>query len=197
MKLKNTLGLAMAAIIATGLAGCEVEPDPLETAADEADIDSQARQKLNAEEAELKEELAKAQAKDPSIKDMYYSVDGDGNKVLNIIRETKDPSTGEVKAHNDIMPLVTGMALGMLMSNMMNPMGGYNQGYRPIYSNSYSRDEERRRKNVATSGYAGFVRSSTAKTYISSRPSSAYSTRSSGVFSSSSSARTGGYSAGG
>lgn len=196
MKLKNTLGLAMAAILATSLVGCEAEPDPAETAADEADIDSAARQKLNADEAELKTELTKAQEKDPTIKDMYYSVDDDGNKVLNIVRETKDPQTGESKAHSDVMPLVTGMALGMLMGNMMNNHGGYNPGYAPMRSNSYSYNDERRRKNMAMGSYATYTRSSTARSYVSSRPTSAYSARSSGVFSSSSSARSSGYSGG-
>ena len=197
MKLKNTLGLAMAAIIAAGLAGCEAEPNPEDTAADEADIDSQARQKLNEEEAELKEELKKAQEKDPTIKDMYYSVDDAGNKQLNIVRETKDPKTGESTAHSDVMPLVTGMALGMLMGNMMNSGGGYNPGYRPSHTNTYSTSDERRRKNMATSSYVSSVRSTTARSYVSSRPSSAYSMRSSGALSGGSSARAGGYSAGG
>lgn len=196
MKLKNTLGLAMAAIIATGLVGCEAEPNPADTAADEADIDSQARQKLNAEETELKEELKKAQAKDPTIKDMYYSVDDAGNKQLNIVRETKDPKTGESTAHSDVMPLITGMALGMMMGNMMNAGGGYNSGYGPRHSSSYSMSDERRRKNMATSSYVSSVRSSTARSYVSSRPSSAYSSRSSGALSSSSSARSSGYSGG-
>lgn len=196
MKLKNTLGLAMCAIIAAGLVGCEAEPDPASTAADEADIDSAARQKLNEEEAELKTELTKAQEKDPTIKDMYYSVDDEGNKQLNIVRETKDPKTGESQAHSDVMPLVTGMALGMLMGNMMNSHGGYNTGYAPRSSNSYSMSDERRRKNTAMGGYAAYTRTSTARSYVSSRPTSAYSSRSSGVFSSSSSARSSGYSGG-
>lgn len=197
MKLKNTLGLVIAMSMPLFLAGCEPAEDPQATAADEADIDSQTRTKLNQEEAELKEELKKAQEKDPSIKDLYYSIDDNGNKVLNIVRETKDPATGQAQAHNDMMPLVTGMALGMLMSNMMNPMGGYNPGYRPMSSNTYPMTDQRRRKNVATGGYAGAVRASTARTYVSSRPTSSYSTRSTGALSSSSSARAGGYSAGG
>lgn len=89
MKLRNTLGLAMAAIIAMGLMGCDSE-NPEETAKDEADIDANTRAAMNKDDAELKEELAKAQAKDPSIKDMYYGVDDDGNKVLHVIREQLD-----------------------------------------------------------------------------------------------------------
>lgn len=201
MKLKKIAGGfalgTMVLISSATLTGCEPTEDPQATAADEADIDSQTRQKINAEEAELKEELKKAQAKDPTIKDMYYSVDENGNKQLNIVREVKDPTTGETRAHSDVLPLVTGMALGMLMGNMMNSSGGYNPGYAPVRSSYYSKEEERRRKNVATGGYAGYVRTSTARTYVSSRPTSAYSTRSAGALSSSSSARAGGYSAGG
>lgn len=197
-KIVNGIALGTFVLVsATTLTGCEPTEDPQATAADEADIDSQTREKINAEEAELKEELRKAQEKDPTIKDLYYSVDDQGNKVLNIVRETKDPATGETKAHSDVMPLVTGMALGMLMGNMMASGGGYNPGYRPMSSTTYSPSEARRRKNVATGGYAGYVRSSTARSYVSSRPTSSYSTRSTGAVSSSSSARAGGYSAGG
>jgi hypothetical protein len=190
---------AMALALAVGsmtLTACD-ESDPEATAQDEADIDSKARSQVNADEAELKEELAKAQAKDPSIKDMYYGVDDDGNKVLHIVREVKDEKTGQVQAHSDVMPLVTGMALGMMMGNMMNNNGGYNSGYAPRSSSSYNMDDERRRKNTAMGGYVASTRTSVSRSYVSSRPTSSYSTRSSGVFSSSSSARGGSYSGGG
>lgn len=192
MKLRNTLGLAMAAIIAMGLVGCEAE-NPEETAKDEADIDANTRAAMNQDDAELKEELAKAQAKDPSIKDMYYGTDDEGNKVLHVIREVKDPATGQVQAQNTTAPMLQGMVLGMLMSNMMNNNfagGGYS-------NRSYPMSESRNYRNQATSRYSGYTRSIQARSYVSARPGSAYSTRSAGAFSSSSSARSGGYSAGG
>lgn len=189
MKLKNTLGIAMVMCLPFMLVGCDQE-NPEETAKDEADIDANTRAQLNKDDAELKEELAKAQAKDPSIKDMYYGTDDEGNKVVHVIREVKDPATGVAQAHDSTMPMMQGMLLGMLMSNMMNGGGGYS-------SRMYPMSESRNYRNSATSRYSSSTRSAMQRSYVSSRPSSAYSTRSAGALSSSSSARSGGYSAGG
>jgi hypothetical protein len=173
------------------LSGCEQE-NPEETAKDEADIDANTRAALNQDEVELKQELAKAQAKDPSIKDMYYGVDDEGNKVLHVIREVKDPATGQMQAQQT-SSMMNGMVLGMLMGHMMsnNFSGG------GMMNRSYPMSESRNYRNQATSRYSGYSRTVQARSYVSSRPSSAYSTRSAGAFSSSSSARSGGYSAGG
>jgi len=202
MKLKNTLGLAVALGLSTiFLAGCEPQDDPEATPADEADIDSAARTKIASEEAELKEELTKAQEKDPSIKDMYYSADDDGNKVLHIVRELPPQQGQPPQSHDSAVPMMQGMVLGMLMSNMMN--GGYGNyarqygGSGTYNSRSYNTSDARRQRNMATGSYSSAVRSSTAKSYVSNRPTSAFSTRSSGALSGGSSARAGGYSAGG
>jgi len=173
------------------LSGCEQE-NPEETAKDEADIDANTRAALNQDEVELKQELAKAQAKDPSIKDMYYGVDDEGNKVLNVIREVKDPATGAMQAQQT-SSMMNGMVLGMLMGHMMS--NNFNGG--GMMNRSYPMSESRNYRNQATSRYSGYSRTVQARSYVSSRPSSAYSTRSAGAFSSSSSARSGGYSAGG
>lgn len=205
MKLKNTLGLAVALGMATMLSGCEQTEDPAvvaaETAADEAEIDSAARTKLAAEEAELKDELTKAQAKDPSIKDMYYGTDENGNKVLHVIRELPAEPGKPPQTHDSAMPMMQGMLLGMLMSNMMNNnYGNYSRQYGGngnYSSRSYNSSDARRQRNVATGGYSSAVRNNVSRSYVSSRPSSAYSSRSSGALSGGSSARSGGYSAGG
>lgn len=192
MKLLKFAGLAVALTLPMMLAGCDME-NPEETAKDEADIDANTRAAMNKDDVELKDELAKAQAKDPSIKDMYYGTDDEGNKVLHVVREVKDPATGQTQAQNTTAPMLQGMVLGMLMSNMMNNNfsgGGYGQ-------RSYPMSESRNYRNQATSRYSSSTRSSMARSYVSARPSSAYSTRSSGAFSSSSSARSGGYSNGG
>lgn len=193
MKLLKYAGLAGALAFSTiFLTGCDQE-NPEETAKDEADIDANTRAAMNQDEVELKEELAKAQAKDPSIKDMYYDTDEEGNKVLHVIREVKDETTGQVKAQDTTTPMLQGMVLGMLMSNMMNNNfagGGYGQ-------RSYPMSESRSYRNQATSRYSSYSRQIQARSYVSARPTSAYSTRSAGAFSSSSSARSGGYSAGG
>lgn len=200
MKLRNTLGLAMAAILSLGLMGCDTE-NPEDTAKDEADIDSATRAKLNQEDAELKDELKKAQEKDPTIKDMYYSTDAQGQKVLHIVRQLPAEEGKPPQSHDSAVPMMQGMLLGMLMSNMMNNnYSNYARQYGgsgTYSSRSYNSSDARRQRNVGTSAYAAQARQSTARSYVSSRPSSAYSTRSAGALSGGSSARSGGYSAGG
>lgn len=200
MKLKNTLAVAMMMAMPFMLAGCDQE-NPEETAKDEADIDANTRAALNKDDVELKDELAKAQAKDPSIKDMYYGVDDAGNKVVHVVREVKDEATGQMKSHDSAMPMLQGMVLGMLMSNMMNgSYGNYNRQYGGsgnYSSRMYNSSESRSYRNSATSRYSAATRSTMQRSYVSSRPSSAYSTRSAGALAGGSSARAGGYSAGG
>ena len=200
MKLRNTLGLAMAAILSLGLMGCD-GANPEDTAKDEADIDSATRAKLNQEDAELKDELKKAQEKDPTIKDMYYSTDSSGQKMLHIVRQLPPEEGKPQQSHDSAVPMMQGMLLGMLMSNMMNNnYSNYSRQYGGsgnYSSRSYNTSDARRQRNVGTSAYASATRQSTARTYVSSRPSSAYSTRTAGALSGGSSARAGGYSAGG
>ena len=199
MKLAKYTALALAVSLGTlTLAGCDDVEDPSATQADNADIDSQARLKVANDDAELKAELAKAQEKDPSIKDMYYTMDENGNKTLHIVRVEKDEQ-GNEQARDHSVGMAQGMLLGMIMGQLMsNPMGrGYNYMSYPPQSYPYS--QYRQRKNTAVSSYVAGTRRSVARSYVSSRPSSAYaiSSRSSGAFHSSGSARSGGYSAGG
>lgn len=200
MKLKNTLGVAMLALLPLFLTGCEQE-NPEETAKDEADIDANTRAQLNKDDAELKEELKKAQAKDPSIKDMYYGVDDEGNKIVHVIREVKDPATGVAQSHDSALPMLQGMLLGMMMSNMMNgTYSNYNRQYGGsgnYSSRSYNPNEDRNRRNSSTGAYSAATRSTMQRSYVSARPTSAYSTRSAGALAGGTSARAGGYSAGG
>ncbi|AXF53076.1 MAG: integral membrane protein [Caudoviricetes sp.] len=193
MKVTNITAATIVGLSALMLTGCESEADK------QSNINAATRSALNSDDAELKKALADAQAKDPSVKDVYYSVDENGQRQLNIVREVKDPKTGESSMMNDMLPLLGGMAAGMLIANAMSAGGGFNRGYQP--SRSYSSQAEyRRKKNYATSGYAGYVRSNTSKGYAK-NPSAYKATnvagRHSGAFSSSSSARSSGYSAGG
>lgn len=190
---KLALAVALPAVM---LVGCNDETTYTPST---AEIDSATRSQINKDDAELKEALAAAKAKDPSVKDVYYSVNEKGEKELNIVREVKDPVTGESKASSDIFPLLGGMAAGMLIGNMMNSGGGYRPGYAPSSSYTRSYDDERRRKNAATSAYAGSVRSSAVSRLSAAKPISSMSssTRSSGAFKSSSSSRSSSYSSGG
>lgn len=206
------LALATAvAFSALTLTGCQEEQDPdltVKPPVSDADIDSATRTAIAQDERELKEELAKAQAKDPSVKDMYYKTDEQGNKEVVIVREVIDKTTGQSTMMESVFPMMAGMMLGQMMASsmMMNAMamsqmGNYNSGYGR--HSSYSSQEYRQRKNMATSSYAKSMRSSTQRSLNSARYSgsrsgaSSISSRSSGAFSSSSSARSSGYSAGG
>lgn len=188
---KTLIAAAIASVGLLSLAGCEPYEDPAATAQDEADIDSQTRSALAAEQEELKNELAKAREKDPTIKDMYYGVDAEGNKVLHIVREVPKEGGGTEMA-NTIMPMMAGMLLGQMMANNAMMAASYMNS-----TSRYSYEEERRRRNSVYAGYAGYKRKAVSRSFVSSRPTSAYSTRSAGALSGSSSARAGGYSAGG
>jgi predicted small lipoprotein YifL len=193
-KLKHA---ALLVAVAASLTACDEESpvmvDPLATAADQADIDAQTRTQLNKDDAELKEELAKLQAKDPSVKDLYYSIDANGNKQLHIAREVPDQQNPTVIVMQDsVTPMAQGMLLNMMMMNMMmHPM------MYPMHVGVYPMGAYRMQRNVAMSGYSSYTRTTTSRSFVSSRPSSSFSTRSSGAFSSSSSARSGSYSSGG
>lgn len=206
------LALASAvALSALALTGCQEEQDPDLTAkppVSDADVDSVTRAAIAKDERELKEELAKAQAKDPSVKDMYYKTDEQGNKEVVIVREVVDKATGQTSMMESVFPMMAGMMLGQMMASsmMMNAMamsqmGNHNSGYGR--HQSYSSQQYRQRKNMATSAYASSMRSNTQRSMNSARYSgsrssaSSLSSRSSGAFSSSSSARSSGYSAGG
>lgn len=191
MKIRYGMSVLALAIATAALTGCEPYEDPAATAADEADIDSQTRGALAAEQEELKNELAKAREKDPTIKDMYYGVDENGVKVLHIVREVPKEGGGTESA-NTVLPFVTGMLLGQMLSNNAMMANSYMHNTR-----RYSHEEERRRRNTVYSGYTSYKRSSVSRSFVSSRPTSVYSTRASGAFSGGSSARAGGYSSGG
>lgn len=191
----NKLSLAVAMGMSLFLTGCN---EAAETFTPEQ-VNSATRTQLNQDDAELKKALAEAQAKDPTIKDMYYSVNDKGEKELNIVREVKDPKTGESNAMSQVWPLLGGMAAGMLISNMMQG-GGMRGGYAPSYSYTRSYDDERRRKNAAMSSYSGYVRNNTVRSFTSKSYSSksySSSTRSAGAFNGASSSRSSSYSSGG
>ncbi|ANA49229.1 hypothetical protein PMW_104 [Pseudomonas phage phiPMW] len=184
--------LALAVTLGSVLVGCE-EPQPTQ-----ADLDSHAREVLNKDDAELKQALKEAQAKDPTIKDMYYTVDENGEKQMVIVRETVDPKTGQSSFSDSVLPMLGGMAAGALIASMFNSSGGYNRGYAPAPRSYYSQSDYRRKKNASVSAYAGSVRSRAATTIKSSPTWKATSaSRSSGAFAGSGSARSSGYSSGG
>lgn len=201
---KAYIGVLCAAAV---MAGCQEEQRSFESLdlRDQSEIDSQARSMVAQEQAALAAELEKAKASDPSIKDAYYSVNENGEKQLHIVHENEK---GEPTS--TVWPMLGGLAAGALLANMIN-MGGVNNYasyHRPAYVYHRSYEEERKRKNYATSGYVASTRSYVVKSYTprytragqvgrTGHTQIVTSSTSKGVFSSGSSARSGGYSFGG
>lgn len=144
--------IALALVVATAaLTGCE----PAQPSAEEekAYVDEEAakqvRQTMASDEEDRKKTLAELQAKDPSIKDVYFSYNEKGEKQIHIVKETADG-----KNSDSIWPLVGGMATGFLLAQAMNSMGGmnnYSQRYQPTGRSTYAEDERRRRMNSTSS----------------------------------------------
>jgi hypothetical protein len=207
---KTALALALAAV---ALVGCDESPTEQEQS---IFLDQRASQQvtpqLAQEEVELKQIIAKLQEKDPNVVDAYYGYEN-GERVLHIVRQ--DPTQGQnAQASNglseSVWPLVAGVGAGMLLANAMNSSGGYHsysRSHQPKSYSYYDEKERRKRRNVVTSGYASTLMSN-SRNQIRSNPSyktdlqksvqaSRISSRSTGVFSSSSSARSASYSSGG
>ena len=188
---KTKLALAMVASTVL-LAGCE--PDQPSTAEESAYVDDEAqkqvRQTLASDEEDRKKTLAELQSKDPSVKDVYYTYNANGEKEIHVVKETASGQNSD-----SVWPLVGGMATGFLLAQAMNNMGGmnnYSQRYRPSSSSSYAEDERRRRINSASSANTTMMMNR-ARTSVRSSPSfrssmssSVISSRSTGVMSGSS-----------
>lgn len=150
--------LIILAATAVTLTGCQNEDSPANTNIPQvpnSTATADTRAQLSAESTELKAELARLQATDPSVKDVYYGVDEAGNRVLHVVRDQ-----GNEQSQSSIWPLVAGMAAGALIGHMISA-GGVNNYARqnpPLRTNSYySREDERRQRNMATSNYNNSV----------------------------------------
>lgn len=213
--------LLAAAIAAASIfiAGCEEqEPSPEEQQAYvNSEAEKQVRAQVSADETELKAALVQMQSVDPSIQDIYYGIDDKGNRVLHVVHKngqatpptgassTSAPTASATSDVSDMVwPMVGGMAAGALAVSMMKSgsFSSFAHSNPPASSRVYPEEERRKERNVASSGYVntmmGGARSSVTRNpnFGSSMRSSVIGARSSGVFSSSSSARAGGYSAG-
>lgn len=195
------------------LSGCGSghEPDEVEVREYvDGEVKTQVQSKLAHDEVELKTQLEELKKTDPAVKDMYYSVDDKGEKSLHIVKE-EEPTSSSIpstvraapQVTNSVWPILGGVATGALVSQMINAggMNRYAQSHPPASRDMYSQEDNRKKKNESSAGYSGFlfnsVHSSVASSpTLRSQVSSAYSSRSSGVFSSSSSARSGGFSSG-
>uniref|UniRef100_A0AB39CDT6 Lipoprotein n=1 Tax=Pseudomonas phage HRDY3 TaxID=3236930 RepID=A0AB39CDT6_9VIRU len=157
--MSNKVLLAGAAAALALLGGCDdsqsAYPDEEQAYVDEQAGDA-TRKQMAADQEDAQAALRELQAKDPSVKDVYYSVNEKGEKVLNVVREEADGTSS-----NSVWPMVAGAGLGALgglaMAKMMNQNGGYSnyqQQHAPQYSQRCdNRDERRRCRNGGSAAY--------------------------------------------
>lgn len=77
----------------------------------------------SAEDKELKEILAKMKAQDPSIVDAYFSVDENGEKMLNLVKKDENASTESVAGGNSSSSEGSGQSA--LSTFMWSMAGGF------------------------------------------------------------------------
>ncbi len=121
---------------AAALAGCDSgddrlpPPPPPPTAAQtEALADSLARQQIAQDQAELAQVLADLQQADPAVRDVYYSVNDAGERMINVVRDAEAAPGEEAPppgATNTFAWMAGGMLLGTLLGGAM-AAGGVNQ----------------------------------------------------------------------
>jgi hypothetical protein len=201
--MKPTLSHLALAIALAAMVGCE-DQEARDRAQLQAEMDAmaggQVQQQLNSEEAELKKYLAQMQAQDPKIKDLYYSVDANGQKQLHVVREKDEeppvemiPSaaptsaiaaganptqpvqpTQQASASSGVNDFVWGLAGGMTAAMLMNSFsnGGMSGMTRsyPPSFSSYYHEEERRKRRNMAT--SGYVSyvNTTTRTRVSSSP---------------------------
>jgi hypothetical protein len=152
--------LAAAAVIATSalsLTACEQEVSGKDMDAyveDTAKAETMAE--VAKEDTDLKDNLAKLQAKDPSVKDAYYAVNDKGEKELHVV--TENPQDPE-KVENSVWPIVGAMAGGAVLGHMLSSGGASNyvQQYPPRTSSYYSREDEKKNRNTYSSVYTSSI----------------------------------------
>lgn len=175
---KTLIALLVSSIV---LAGCgksdaEIQAEQAAQAAALEQIAQQnAKQRQEAEDAELAGVVAELKKGDPLIKDAYYGYNEKGDRVLHVVRENPpEPVQAQAPQYapgangqpviinnqpaqqasggvsESIWPLAAGVGAGMLLAQAMNSSGGYNnyqQSHRP-YSNSYYSDNDYRRERT-------------------------------------------------
>jgi len=163
--LSNKVLLAAGAAALALLGGCDdsgAYPDE-----EKAYVDEQAseatRKQMAADQEDAQAALRELQSKDPSVKDVYYSVNEKGEKVLNVVREEADGTSS-----NSIWPMVGGAALGALggyaLAKSMNQSGGYQQyqqQHAPMTTQRCdNRDERRKCRNGGSAIYTSALMNS-------------------------------------
>ena len=142
------------------IAGCDDKPYADE---EQAYVDEQAgaatRKQMGDEETDRMQALKELQAQDPTVKDVYYSVDENGNKQMHVVRETADG-----KNSDSVWPMVAsagaGALGGYLLAKAITGAGGvnnYSQQHRPLTTQQYDEDERKKRRGSAGAGYNAWM----------------------------------------
>lgn len=142
------------------LAGCDSSdatyPDEEQAYVDEQ-AGAQTRQQLAEDEKDRQAALKELQAQDPSVKDVYFTLDENGKKQMHVVREEANGQSSD-----SVWPMVAsagaGALGGYLLAKAMTSSGGvsqYQQQHQPLQTTQCdNRDERRRCRNSNTAGYA-------------------------------------------
>src|SRR5438128_7821735 len=202
MLTKSALALSVIAA-SLSLTGCDNSSD--EPSTDdvhdyvEQQAKSQTMESISKDEIELKKSLEELHKTDPSVKDLYYSANEKGEKQLHVVQDSPNKESAS-SVSETVWPILGGVAAGALVSHMISSGGAsnYARSTPPAGQYYYSQEDQRKKKNEYTSGYVNTVMSSNRSNLysnprLSNNVRSVVSSRSTGAFSSSSSARSGGY----
>lgn len=224
---QTTSLIAVAAITALALSGCDIEESSSLSPEQESSASKHALDQLNSEKEAASQVLAHLQAKDATVKDAYFKLDETGQRTMVVTRDKPDGSIETWEAPSDVVerafqssqtvppesPGQTGSASSSQTassgSNMMPILGGMLAGY--MLANAFSgstgktfqmnREEHERRRSASSSIYTSSAvqRARTAEATRSSFSGNRASSvgRSSGGSFSSSGGRAGGYGGGG
>jgi len=154
---KSMVVLASAMVLLTG---CDDQPDYEE---EQAYINEQAgqatRQQLAEDEKDQQAALRELQSKDPSVKDVYYTVGSNGQKEMHVVREEASGQNSD-----SVWPMVAGVGAaalgGYALAKMMNGNGGYQQyqqNNRPLMTQQYDEEERRKRRNTGSAAYTSML----------------------------------------
>lgn len=147
---------AMAGVCATALVGCEQGHTEAELdLAEQKAVAKALLEQNNQDNQELKEFIASAKEKDPSIVDAYYSVNDDGEKVINVVRDSGEKDSEGFSMLETAGLAVAGGLAGAALANALipnNPPQNYYQT-RSAYYAKESPEEERRRRGLAYYNY--------------------------------------------
>lgn len=109
--MKKTIvpSLVLGAIALSTITGCS------EQLSQEEIIRNQITHDMNKDKEELRKLVDKMKEQDPKIKEAYYSINDEGKRVVNVVRESTDNSGAYLVAG-----MAAGMTAAMLMNNMNN-----------------------------------------------------------------------------